>query len=469
MAQRTRVLLQHCDWTTPSQLLPEPTSASSATVTVKDNRPGGKSVDIEVKDGVIKATELKKVNLKTFDPGYMNTTCCISKVSFIDGDKGILRYRGVPIEQLATNSTHLETCFLVIYGEMPTATQLEAFAKAVSPDANMDKDLFKRADHLRHCFRRSAHPMHMVCAGFTILGSFYNEQNPAEAGQDIYKSAAVRNQQVARILGYGPTILAMAFCHNTGRTFTAPKPGLSYTDNFMTMIGMVEKNGLPNPKLSKALDVLFILHAEHELNCSTSAMRHIASSNACVFTAVSGSVAALFGPRHGGANEAVLRMLEKIGSIENVPDFIKKVKNREAQLMGFGHRVYKNYDPRAKIVRTLCEDVFSVCGRDPLIEVAMALEKVALEDDYFVSRKLYPNVDFYSGLIYKAMGFPTDFFTCLFTLPRLAGWLAHWVEWVEDPENRIYRPFQVYKGVDLRDYEALGARSQKVELPGLKA
>jgi len=309
--------------------------------------------------------------------------------------------------------------------------------------------------------------MHMVCAGFTILGSFYNAQNPAEAGQDIYKDAAVRNQQVGRILGAGPTILAMAYCHSTGRTFTPPKPELGYTENFMTMIGMVEKNGAPNPKLVNALDVLFILHAEHELNCSTSAMRHVSSSNACVYTAVSGSVAALFGPRHGGANEAVLKMLEQIGDIKNVPDFIKKVKNREAQLMGFGHRVYKNYDPRAKIVRKLCDDVFSVCGRDPLIDIAMALEKIALEDDFFVSRKLYPNVDFYSGLIYKAMGFPTDFFTCLFTLPRLAGWLAHWVEWVEDPENRIYRPFQVYKGIDLRDYEPLEKRKQLVDVKSI--
>eukprot|EP00929_Paragymnodinium_shiwhaense_P054869 TRINITY_DN274_c0_g2_i1.p1 TRINITY_DN274_c0_g2~~TRINITY_DN274_c0_g2_i1.p1 ORF type:complete len:458 (-),score=124.31 TRINITY_DN274_c0_g2_i1:138-1511(-) len=448
-AQRTRVLVSHVE---AGLLSPEATAAASAnTITITDNRTG-KSTEIEVKDNTIKATDLKKLSLKTFDPGYMNTTCCISKISFIDGDKGILRYRGVPIEQLATKSTHLETAYLVIFGEVPSKAQLSSFSEKVMGEACMTTELLRRADMLRHAFRKRAHPMHQVCAGFSILGSFYNNQNPAEAGQDIYKNTEVRNEQIARIIGMGSTIMAMAYCHSTGRHFTKPNPKLGYTENFLTMIGMTE-NGVPHPKLAKALDVLFVLHAEHELNCSTSAMRHIASSNACVYTAISGSVAALFGPRHGGANEAVLRMLEKIGDIKNVPEFIKKVKNREATLMGFGHRVYKNYDPRAKIVRSLCDDVFAVCGRDPLIDVAMALEKIALEDDYFVSRKLYPNVDFYSGLIYKAMGFPTDYFTCLFTLPRLAGWLAHWVEWVEDPENRIYRPFQVYKGIDLRDYQ----------------
>jgi citrate synthase len=457
---RTKVVIGHV----ANSLAVQPT-AGEETLSVT-NKKTGKTAEIKIKDNTIKASDLKQVGLKTYDPGYTNTTCCYSTVSWIDGDKGILRYRGIPIEQLAVKSSHLEVCFLVIYGELPTSSQLATFSQAVMQESLLDKELMKRASALEKCFRQTAHPMHQVCAGFAILGSFYNDQNPAAAGQDIYKDKAVRNKQVIRLLGAGATITAMAFCHSTGKKFTPPNPALGYAENFLTMIGMTE-GGKVNPKLSKALDVLFILHAEHELNCSTSAMRHITSSNACVYTAVAAATAALFGPKHGGANEAVLHMLKEIGDVKNVEGFVKKVKNREAQLMGFGHRVYKNYDPRAKIVRKLCDDVFSVLGRDPLIEVAMALEKIALEDEYFVSRKLYPNVDFYSGLIYKAMGFPTDFFTCLFTLPRLAGWLAHWSEWVDDPDNKIYRPFQIYTGYDVRDYQDASGRKEGVAPLGI--
>lgn len=436
------------------------------TLGVKDNRTlfDGKD-ELNITNNTIKAADLKRLNLQTFDPGYVNTTCCKSTVSFIDGGKGILRYRGVPIEQLAEKSTQLETAFLVIYGEFPTPSQLSKFSSLVMEHMALNSDLLKRSESLKHCFPSKAHPMHMLAAGFTILGSFYDEQNPASAGQDIYKDENVRNAQIVRILGTGPTLAAMAFCHNTGRKFTMPKLSLGYAENFLRMIGMVEDHtGVPNPKLVKALDVLFILHAEHELNCSTSAMRHISSSNACVYTATSGAVAALFGPKHGGANEAVLHMLEEIGSADNVEAFVQRVKDRKAQLMGFGHRVYKNYDPRAKIVRRLCDDVFSICGRDPLIDVAIKLEQIALSDNYFIERKLYPNVDFYSGLIYKAMGFPINFFTCLFAVPRLAGWLAHWVESIQDPDTKIYRPFQIYKGYVLRDYEAMGLRKPLVQV-----
>lgn len=446
---RTRVVLGHVS----SSLEVKPT-ASSETATVTNNKTG-KSADIQITDGTIKASDLKQVSLKTYDPGYTNTTCCVSTISFIDGDKGILRYRGIPIEQLAEKSSHLASSYLVIYGELPTPKQLETFSKRIMQASCLTEDLMARAQHLSKAFPHTAHPMHMLCAGFTILGSCFPEQNPAAAGGDVYKDPVVRNQQIERIMGAGATLSAMAYCHSKSIRMNMPDPNLGYAENFLNMIGMQV-----HPKLAKALDVLMILHEEHELNCSTSSMRHISSSNACVYTAVSGAVAALFGPLHGGANEAVLRMLEEIGDVKNVPGFVERVKSRDAQLMGFGHRVYKNFDPRAKIVRKICDDVFEICGRDPLLDVAMALEKIALEDDFFISRKLYPNVDFYSGLIYKAMGFPTDFFTCLFALPRLAGWLSHWNEFIDDKDRKIYRPFQVYKGIDVRSYEEASKASK---------
>jgi len=321
-----------------------------------------------------------------------------------------------------------------------------------------------------HAFRYDAHPMGMLTSAFAALGTLHPEQNPALAGQAIYKKIELRNKQIVRIIGNAPTLAAMAYRTRIGRPFVQPNSELGYVENFLYMLDVMHegpRDFKPHPILVKALDVLFILHAEHELNCSTSAMRHLASSNVDVYSCVSASCAALYGPRHGGANEAVLRMLDAIGTPDKVPSFIEKVKKREAMLMGFGHRVYKNYDPRAKIVRNIAEQVFQVCGRDELIDVAIALEKVALEDEFFVKRKLYPNVDFYSGLIYKAMGFPTDMFTILFAVPRLAGWLSHWSEWIDDPENRIYRPFQIYKGNGVSEYVDVNQRPESVQSENL--
>merc|ERR1719248_478954 len=306
--------------------------------------------------------------------------------------------------------------------------------------------------------------MSALVVGLSSLGSFYPEANPAFAGSGVYKSSIVQDQQIARILGNAPAIAAAAYHLRTGKKLPQPKSGLSYTENFLYMLDSNgDVNYRPHPKLSKALDVLFLLHAEHEMNCSTAACRHLASSGVDVYTTVSGATGALYGPLHGGANEAVLRMLDRIGSVENIPAFLERVKSREEKLFGFGHRVYKNFDPRAKIIRRVADEVFEITGKDPLIQVATELERAALTDEYFVKRKLYPNVDFYSGLVYRAMGFPPDFFTCLFTIPRCAGWLAHWRESLDDPDARIIRPQQDYQGVWLRHYEPMGNRPEKIE------
>merc|ERR1719230_1502729 len=314
-------------------------------------------------------------------------------------------------------------------------------------------------------FRYDAHPMGMLVAALGAMGTLQPDQNPALAGQDIYSDPQIRYKQILRIIGRAPTIAAMSFRSRMGRSFNLPNTELGYTENFLYMMDCAHEGTAyrPYPVLVKALDILFMLHAEHELNCSTSAMRHLASSNVDVYTAASAATGALYGPRHGGANEAVLRMLVKIGSVDKIPEFIKNVKEGKEKLMGFGHRVYKNFDPRAKIVRTICDKVFAVTGKEPLLDVAMELEKIALSDEYFIKRKLYPNVDFYSGLIYKAMGFPTDFFPVLFAIPRFAGWLAHWQEWTVDPENKIYRPFQNYQGYGERPYVAMDSRTKFVE------
>ncbi|CAD7927000.1 unnamed protein product [Amoebophrya sp. A25] len=435
--------------------------AAAETITITDNRTG-KSYKVPIKDNTIKATDLKQVKsaeglpLKTYDPGYMNTTCCVSRISYIDGDKGILRYRGIPIEQLAEKSCYLEVAYLLNFGNLPSKKQMQNWETSIMEHAHVHEDLVK----MHATFRYDAHPMGMITAAFAAMGTIFPEQNPALAGQDIYKNPDVRAKQIARIIGAGPTLAAMAYRHRTGRPMIMPNEKLGYTENFLYMLDVMNEgpNYKPHPTLVHAMDVLFLLHAEHELNCSTSAMRHLASSNVDVYTATAGACGALYGPRHGGANEAVLRMLDSIGDVSKVDEFIEKVKNKKAKLMGFGHRVYKSYDPRAKVVRKILDDVFKLTGSDPLIEVAMKLEKIALNDDYFKSKKLYPNVDFYSGLIYKALGIPTDVFTVLFTIPRLGGWLAHWAEWTEDPDNRIYRPFQVYKGEVLRDYESIESR-----------
>ena len=397
--------------------------------------------------------------MQLYDPGFMNTCSATSRICEIKGGQGILRYRGYPIEQLAEQSTFIEVAFLLIYGELPNPSQLSYFNKRVMRHTFVHEDLKKAIAS----FRYDAHPMGMLISIISALSTFHPEANPALVGQDVYKDLKLRNKQIHRIIGAMPTMAAFVYRHRIGRPFVNPSGrDLTYTENYLYMLDRLShQNYQPHPKLAKALDILFILHADHELNASTAAMRHLSSTGVDVYTSVAGAAGALYGPRHGGANEAVLRMLLSIGSVDHIPSFIEQVKAKKVRLMGFGHRVYKNYDPRAKIIRRVAEDVFAILGKEPLIDVAMALEKIALEDPYFIQRKLYPNVDFYSGLIYKAMGFPTDYFPVLFLIPRTVGWLAHWSEFVDDPENRIVRPFQVYVGAGKRDYEGLEARKEE--------
>merc|ERR1719492_761137 len=404
-----------------------------------------------------------QVGLRVYDPGYTNTCAATSRITYIDGPNGLLTYRGYPIEQLAKNSTFLETAFLLLYGNLPNEGELNYFTERVMRHTNVHQDLAA----MMKSFRYDAHPMGMLATSVCAMGTLQADANPALAGQEVYMDKAMRNKQLHRLIGCMPTLAAFAYRHRMGKPYVLPPSHLklTYAENFLYMLDkLTNSNYYPNKRLAKALDVLFILHADHELNCSTSAMRHLTSSGVDVYTSVSASVGALYGPRHGGANEAVLRMLESIGSKKKIPSFIDKVKKKEVKLMGFGHRVYKNYDPRARIVRGVAKEVFDIVGREPLIEVAEALEAAALSDPYFIKRKLYPNVDFYSGLIYKAMGFPTDFFPVLFAIPRTVGWLSHWNEFLDDPDNRIVRPRQVYLGATQRPYVPVSQRGgSKVE------
>lgn len=440
------------------------TKTKRNTVTVRDNRTG-ETLEIPIVDNTIKAKDLSKLKLpgarlglRSYDPGFTNTSAATSRITYINGPEGLLTYRGYPIEQLAEKSSFLEVSYLLMYGELPDVSQLQYFEDRVMKHTFIHEDL---ADMLKS-FRYDAHPMGMLATMFAAMGTQHPEANPALQGQAIYSNISHRNKQIHRILGSIPTMAAFAYRRRIGRPLVYPShQKMTYTENFLYMLDMLSnKNYRPHPDLAKALDVLFIIHADHELNCSTSAMRHLASSGVDVYTCVSAATGALYGPRHGGANEAVLRMLESIGGKENIPMFIEKVKKREVRLMGFGHRVYKNYDPRARIVRKVAERVFDILGREPLIEIAEALEAAALKDPYFQKRKLYPNVDFYSGLIYKAMGFPTDFFPVLFAIPRAVGWLSHWNEFLDDPENRIVRPRQVYKGYETRNYVNIEKRKE---------
>ena len=439
-------------------------SGKKDSLSVVDNRTG-KKYELDIKDGAINATALSKIKspsgavTRSYDPAYMNTVNCISRISFINGEKGILEYRGYPIEQLAQHSNFLETTFLLINGELPTGKQLQSFTKKVMKNSAYHDGLtpFIKA------FRHDAHPMAMMSTLMAAMSSFYPEANPAYVGANIYKTRQERNKHIYRVIGCAPAIAAACYRHRMGKPIIAPKEDLGYIENFLYMMDALpgDVNYRPHPKIVKAIEVLFILHAEHELNCSTAAIRHMTSSQADVYTSLAGAVTALYGPRHGGANEAVLRMLDSIGDVKNIPQFIQDVKDRKKVLMGFGHRVYKNFDPRAGLVRKLADDVFSIVGRENMIDIAMELERIALSDEYFIKRKLYPNVDFYSGVIYKALGIPTEMFTIMFTLPRLAGWLAHWDEFVEDPENKIVRPRQIYKGYTRRDFTQMGDRTQK--------
>ncbi|KAG6480374.1 hypothetical protein ZIOFF_063874 [Zingiber officinale] len=416
------------------------------SLAVVDERTG-KNYKIQVSpEGTVKATDFKKITtdkndkgLKIYDPGYLNTAPVRSTICYIDGDEGILRYRGYPIEELADNSTFLEVAYLLLYGNLPSESQLVDWEFAVSQHSAVPQGILDIIQAMPH----DAHPMGVLVSALSALSVFHPDANPALRGQDLYNSKRARDKQILRVLGKVPTIAAAAYLRLAGRPPVLPSNNLSYSENFLYMLDSLGNRAYtPNPRLARVLDILFILHAEHEMNCSTAAARHLASSGVDVFTALAGAVGALYGPLHGGANEAVLKMLNEIGQVENIPSFIEGVKNRKRKMSGFGHRVYKNYDPRAKVIRKLAEEVFSIVGRDPLIEVAVALEKAALSDEYFVKRKLYPNVDFYSGLIYRAMGFPTEFFPVLFAIPRMAGYLAHWRESLDDPDTKIMRPQQ---------------------------
>jgi citrate synthase len=418
------------------------------TLTLTDNRTG-KQYEIRVELGTIRAMDLRQVKtspddfgLMTYDPAFQNTAACKSAITFIDGDKGILLYRGHPIEQLAEQSTFLETAYLILFGDLPTTKQLEQWTLDITLHTMLHENIKKLMDG----FQYDAHPMGIFLTTVGALSTIYSDAKRVH-DQDV------RQLQILRLIAKVPSIAAYAYRHSIGRPYNYPDNDLSFTGNFLNMLfRMTELKYQPNPVLERALDVLFILHADHEQNCSTSVMRGIGSSQADPYSALAGAAAALYGPLHGGANEAVLRMLKEIGSVAQVPAFIKKVKGGEGRLMGFGHRVYKSYDPRARIIKQTADQVFEVTGRNPYLDIALELERIALEDEYFVSRKLYPNVDFYSGLIYQAMGFPVDMFPVLFAIPRTAGWLAQWDEMLRDPDQKIARPRQIYSGPGARDY-----------------
>ena len=418
------------------------------TLTITDNRTG-KTYEIPIQDGTIRAMDLRQIKVEpdefgmmTYDPAFMNTAACRSRITFIDGDKGVLLYRGYPIEQLAEHSDFLETAYLILFGELPTNGQHETWTQDITQHTMLHTNISK----LMEGFQYDAHPMGMFIATLGALSTFYSD------AKNIF-SVESRRLQTIRLIAKVPTIAAYAYRHSIGRPYNLPDNDLSYAGNFLNMLfRMTEPRYRVNPVLERALDVLFILHADHEQNCSTSTMRNIGSSHADPYSSLAGAAAALYGPLHGGANEAVLRMLTEIGSINNVPAFIKRVKGGDGRLMGFGHRVYKSYDPRATIIKRIADLVFDVTGKNPLLEIALELERIALVDDYFVTRKLYPNVDFYSGLIYQAMGFPVDMFPVLFAIPRTAGWIAQWEEMLNDSDQKIARPRQIYIGPAKRDY-----------------
>jgi citrate synthase len=426
---------------------------AAETLTIIDNRTG-KQYEIPIKNGAIKATDLFQIRvgeddgIVSYDPGFMNTASCQSRITYIDGDRGILRYRGYPIEQIAEKSTYLETAYLVLYGELPTKSQLEVWTRNVTIHTIVHENIRQLIDR----FHYDAHPMGMLVSAVGALSTFY------PSAKKIF-DVQTRRDQTYRLIGKMPTLAAFAYRHSLGLPYSYPDNDLSYTGNFLNMLfKMTELKYKPAPVLEKALDVLFILHADHEQNCSTNAMRGVGSSHVDPYSSIAAAAAALYGPLHGGANEAVLRMLMEIGSKEKVPEFIKKVKGGEGRLMGFGHRVYKNYDPRAKIIKQIADQVFEVMGRNPLLDIALELERIALSDDYFIKRKLYPNVDFYSGLIYQSMGLPMDMFPVLFAIPRTSGWIAQWDEMLTDPEQKLARPKQVYLGAGVRDYVPMDQR-----------
>ena len=426
------------------------------TVTVTDNRTG-KSYELPIENGCIRSMDLRQIKtapeyfgLMAYDPAFLNTANCKSAITFIDGDAGILEYRGYPIEQLAEKSTYLEVAYLVMNGELPSRKELEEFTHIVTHHTYVHENV----KNFMSGFRYDSHPMSMLASTVAALSGFYPDAKNV-------KDKRSRRIQMMRLIAKMPTLAAFSYRHTQGLPYVYPDNDLSYGGNFLAMVKrMAESRYKVNPILERAMDVLFILHADHEQNCSTTATRVVGSSEVDPYSAVCAGITALYGPLHGGANEAVLRMLREIGSVSKVPEFIKKVKDGDGtKLMGFGHRVYKNYDPRAKVIKRTCDEVFEVTGRNPLLDIAVELERIALQDDYFIKRKLYPNVDFYSGLIYEAMGFPVDMFPVLFAIPRTVGWVSQWEEMITDSEQKIARPRQIYTGSKKRDYIAMDKRA----------
>jgi citrate synthase len=428
---------------------------ANETLTITDNRTG-KSYTLPISKETVKAIDLRQIKagaedfgIMSYDPAFMNTAACQSAITFIDGDKGILRYRGYPIEQLAERCTFLEVAFLILFGELPTEAQLKNWVNEVTHHTMIHENTKKFMEG----FHYDAHPMGMLISTVAALSTFYPD------AKNVH-DPAIRGLQILRLIGKMPTIAAYAYRHSLGLPYVYPDNDLSYTENFMNMLWrMAEPKFVANPAMARALDILFILHADHEQNCGTNAMRSVGSSLADPYVATAAAAAALSGPLHGGANEEVLKMLDEIGDISRVPAFIEQIKAGKGRLMGFGHRVYKNYDPRAKIIKKAAEDVFRVTGRNPKLDIAIELERIALEDEYFIKRKLYPNVDFYSGIMYQAMGFKPEMFTVMFAIPRTVGWLSQWQELLKDPEQKIARPRQIYTGPAMRDVVPLDQRT----------
>src|SRR5207344_1848583 len=431
------------------------------TLSITDNRTG-KGYEVEISDGTIKTMDLRQIKvsdddfgLMGYDPAFTNTASCRSAITFIDGEAGVLQHRGIPIEQLCEHSTYLEVAYLLIFGELPTPPQLERWRYDVTHHTFAHEDIKK----LNEAFRHDAHPMGMLLANVGALSTFYPEAKHIDDPEERYMAAI-------RLIAKIPTLAAWAYRHSMGFPYVYPDNELEYSQNVLSMLFKMENSYEPDPRLAKALDVLFILHADHEQNCSTNAVRSVGSSDVDPYSAVAAGVAALYGPLHGGANEAVLRMLRRIESPENVPDFLARVKDREEKLMGFGHRVYKNYDPRARIIQQHMDEVFEATEYNPLVEIARELEKHALDDEYFTSRKLYPNVDFYSGIIYEALEIPTNMFTVIFAIPRTAGWVSQWMEMKDDPEQKISCPRQIYTGARERDYVRMDNREGPEKIVG---
>jgi citrate synthase len=424
------------------------------TLSVTDNRTG-RSYEIEITDGTVRSTDFRQIKvadddfgLMTYDPAYMNTASCRSEITYLDGEAGVLEYRGYPIEQLAEKSTYLEVAYLLVHGDLPTRQQLDDWVGEITIHTFVHENI----KGFMQGFRHDAHPMGMLLGSVGALSTFYPDANDITDPEN-------RHIQTIRLIAKMPTLAAFAYRHNMGMPYVYPDNDLAYSGNFLSMMyKMTELKYEPDPRLARALDILFILHADHEQNCSTSAVRSVGSSQVDPYSAIAAGVAALYGPLHGGANEAVLRMLKRIEVKENIPDFIAGVKEGNERLMGFGHRVYKNYDPRAQIIKKAAEDVFEVTGKNPLLDIATELEKIALEDEYFIKRKLYPNVDFYSGLIYEAMGLPVAMFPVMFAIGRTGGWIAQWLEMVQDSEQKIARPRQIYTGERDREYVPIDQR-----------